>query len=79
MDNIPDGSLPSGARPVPTLPVSFRSMYQLFCSPAVFLRVKAKIAPPFLMASLRSFSSERAEAIRSKASDEGQASLRETS
>lgn len=73
--NSPVGSLPDGARPVSTLPVSFRSMYQLSCAPSPFLRVKAKMAPPFLMASLRSASSDRAEAIKSKAADEGQASF----
>lgn len=73
--NIPVGSLPDGARPVSTLPVSFRSMYQLSCAPSPFLRVKAKIAPPFLMASLRSASSDKAEAIRSNAADDGQASF----
>ena len=73
--NLPPGFLPSGARPLPTVPVSFRSMCQLSCSPCSFFSVKAKMAPPFWMASLRSASLERADAIASKAADEGQASL----
>jgi hypothetical protein len=35
------------------------------------LRVKAKIAPPFLIASARSESEERAEFMASKATEEG--------
>jgi hypothetical protein len=64
--------LPSGASPLPTVPVSLRSMYQESVSPAVFLSVKAKMAPPFLMASLRSASeAEREREISSKAAEAG--------
>jgi len=73
LDNLPFAFLPVGAVPLPTLPVSFRSMYQSLVSPLPFLSVNAKMAPPFFMASFRSASSERAEEIRSKASEEGQA------
>jgi hypothetical protein len=64
--------LPSGASPLPTVPVSFKSMYHESVSPEVFLSVKAKIAPPFLMASLRSASeAEREREISSKAAEAG--------
>jgi hypothetical protein len=56
---------------LPALPVSFRSMCQLSCAPLLFLIVKAKMAPPFLMASFRSASLERAELMASKATEEG--------
>jgi hypothetical protein len=66
---------PSGAAPLPTVPVSLRSMYHDSCAPALFLRVKAKIALPCLMASLRSASEdERERAISSKAVEEGKSS-----
>ena len=65
---------PSGALPFPTVPLSLRSIYQSLVSFCAFFRVKAKMAPPFLMASLRSESSERAEEMRSKAEEEGKAS-----
>jgi hypothetical protein len=70
--------LPSGANPLPTVPVSLRSMYHESVSPEAFLSVKAKMAPPFLMASLRSASEEEREReISSKAAEEGWASRRE--
>jgi hypothetical protein len=57
------------------VPVSLRSMYQESVSPAVFLSVKAKMAPPFLMASLRSASeAEREREISSKAAEAGKES-----
>ena len=43
--------LPEGATPLPTLPVSLRSMCHDSVSPDAFLSVKAKMALPFLMAS----------------------------
>lgn len=62
--------------PVATLPDSLRSMCQLSVSPALFLRVKAKTALPCLMASLRSSGLEsRAEAMASKATEEGNLSV----
>lgn len=70
--SIPVGFSPT---PVPTVPFSLRSMCQLAVSPALFLRVKAKTALPFLMASLRSASLLlRAALMASKASEEGNAS-----
>jgi hypothetical protein len=49
-------------------------MYQDSCSEALFLSVKAKIAAPDLMASVRSAGEESAWAISSKAVEEGKAS-----
>lgn len=64
-----------GGAPLPTSPVSFRSMYQDSVAPDAFLRSKAKIALPFLMASLRPASSFLSEdAMASKAAEEGKAS-----
>jgi hypothetical protein len=52
-------------------------MYHDCVSPAPFLSVKAKMAPPFLMASWRSASEEEREReISSKAAEEGWASGR---
>ena len=73
-NNIPFAFFPSGAAPFPTFPLSFRSMNQSLVSFCAFLSVKAKMAPPFLMASLRSDSSESAEEMRSKAEEDGKAS-----
>lgn len=68
---------PAGASPFPTSPFSFKSRYQLSVLPCAFLRVKAKMALPFLMASFRSASSaRRASEIRSKAAEDGKASAR---
>jgi len=73
--SVTAGFLPSGARPLPTVPVSLRSMYHDSVSEALFFSVKAKIAPPFLMASLRSASEpEMAREISSKAAEAGKAS-----
>jgi len=58
-------------RPLPTTPLSFRSMCQLSVSPAAFLRVKAKTALPCLMASFLSASLLSASLMASKAADEG--------
>ena len=69
--NVTAAFLPSGAGPLPTVPLSLRSMYHDSSLPA-FLSVKEKMAPPFLMASLRSASEEERErAISSKAAEEG--------
>lgn len=73
-DVLPFGFFPSGARPCPTLPVSFKSMCQSAVSPPGFLSVKPKIAPPFFIASFRSASSERAEERASNAAEDGKAS-----
>lgn len=51
-------------------------MYQLSSLPALFFRVKAKMAPPCLMAAFLSASLEMAEAMASKASDEGKSAGR---
>ena len=75
MVDIPFAFFPSGAAPVPTFPLSFKSMCQSAVSPAGFLSVKAKIAPPFFIASFFSASSERAEERRSKAPEEGKESM----
>src|SRR6266516_1807097 len=74
-DSSPSVVLPSGPVPLPTVPDSFKSTYQLLVSPALFLSVNAKIAFPFLIASFRSVSSAlRALLMRSNASEEGNAS-----
>jgi hypothetical protein len=68
--------LPSGAVPLPTVPVSFRSMNHESVSPEVFLSVKAKMTPPFLMASCLSAGElERDWEMASKAAEEGKASI----
>jgi hypothetical protein len=46
-------------------------MCQDSCAPEGFLRVKAKMAPPFFIASARSESEERAELMASKAAEDG--------
>ena len=75
-DSVVVAFLPSGARPLPTAPLSLRSRYQESVSPAGFFNVKAKIAPPAcLMAALRSDSVERTEEMASKAAEEGKASV----
>ena len=71
--NVTAGSLPSGARPRPTVPLSFRSICQDSSLPS-FFSVKPKIAPPFLRASERSAGEERAREISSKAAEEGKSS-----
>jgi hypothetical protein len=64
-----------GGSPLPTSPFSLRSMYHDSVAPALFFSVKAKMAPPFLMASWRPASSFLREVwIASKAADEGKAS-----
>lgn len=74
--SVMSASFPSGpADPFPTVPVFLRSMYHVSCVPALFLRVKAKMALACLMASLRSASDERERAISSKAAEEGSASV----
>ena len=50
-------------------------MCQSAVSPLSFFKVKAKMVPPFLMASFRSASSASAEEMRSKAAEEGKASV----
>ena len=75
MTILPSAFFPSGASPFATSPFSFRSIYQLSVVPAAFFRVKAKIALPFLTASLRSASLDFSESLmRSKAADDGKAS-----
>lgn len=75
--DLPSAVLPWGPVPFPTSPFSFRSMYQLSVLPCVFLRVKAKMALPCLMASFRSLSLFwRDSEIRSKATDDGKASAK---
>ncbi len=70
--NAPVGFSP---KPLATLPVSTRSMCQLSVSPAAFFNVKAKTAPPFLMASFRAASLLlMALLMASKAADEGKLS-----
>lgn len=75
-DHIPLGFLPLGATPLPSVPVSFRSMYQLCSSALSFFSVNAKMLPPFLIASFFCASSWRASEIRSKPAEEGHASAR---
>lgn len=72
--SVTSAFFPEGATPSPTVPLSLRSMYHCFCSPALFLRLKEKMAPPVLMASLRADSVERAAAMWSKAMEAGKAS-----
>ncbi len=70
---LPVGLVPS---PLPTLPASLRSMCQLSVSPALFFRVKAKMAFPCLMASARSASlAFRDSLMTSKAAEAGKASV----
>jgi hypothetical protein len=73
----PFAFLPSGTSPFATSPFSFRSMYQLSVAPDAFFSVNAKMALPFLIASLRSASFDFSESLmRSKAADDGKASAR---
>ena len=73
--SVTAGFLPSGASPLPTVPVSFKSMYHDSVALEAPLSVKAKIALPFLMASWRSASeAEREREISSKATEDGMAS-----
>jgi hypothetical protein len=73
--SVTEAFLPSGASPLPTTPSSLRSMCQEAVSPLGFLRVKAKMAPPCLMAVFFSEGSDwREEFMRSKAVEEGKAS-----
>lgn len=75
--NIPSALPPSGAAPLPTSPLFFRSRYQLSSLPSLFLTVKAMIALVFSMASLRSAASAwRTPLMASKAAEEGKASVR---
>lgn len=63
--------------PLPTAPLSLRSMCQLSSLPALFLRVKAKTALACLMALLRSASSPwRTALMASNAAEEGNSSGR---
>jgi hypothetical protein len=73
--SVTAGFLPSGASPLPTVPVSLRSRCHDSSLP-LFLSVKPKMAPPCLMASLRSAGEESVEAMASKASDEGKSAGR---
>lgn len=70
----PSAFPPAGAAPSPITPLSLRSRYQLLVWPWALVRVKAKMALPFLMASWRSASSDlRAAFITSKAAEAGNA------
>jgi hypothetical protein len=73
-DVLPVGFEPN---PFPTSPFSLRSMCQLSVSPALFLSVNAKTAPPCFTASFRS-ASEAVSALlmASNASEDGNASVR---
>ena len=74
----PSAFFPSGASPLPTAPLSLRSICQLSVAPDSFLSVKAKIACPFVTASCRSaLSDSRALLISSKAWEEGKDSSHE--
>ena len=74
--DLPFAFSPSGASPSPTTPLFLRSICQLDVSPELFLSVNAKMALPFLTASLRSASSEvRDEWMASKAAEEGKESI----
>lgn len=67
-------------RPLPTLPVSLRSMCHDSVSPPAFLRVKAKVALAWEMASLRSSSLELSVSLMtSKAAEAGNLSAGEAS
>ena len=71
----PSAFFPSGASPLPTSPLSFKSIYQLSVLLALFFNVNAKMALPFLTASFRSASSDCRELLMaSKAAEEGKAS-----
>jgi len=77
MGILPSAVLPSGASPLQTSPLSFKSMYQLSNAPEVFFSVNAKIALPFLMASMRSASFDFNDwLIKSNAEEDGKASIR---
>jgi hypothetical protein len=72
-DNVTEAFF--GGAPLPTSPLSFKSMYQDSVAPDAFLSSKANMALPFLMASLRPASSLLSdEAMASKATEEGKAS-----
>lgn len=72
--NVLFGFAPSGASPLPTAPVFFKSMCQLSTFPCAFFSVKAKMAPACLMATFRSLSSARDWLIRSNALEDGKSS-----
>ena len=72
--SLPFGFSPAGLVPCPTVPADLRSMYQLCSLPSLFLSTKAKMAPPFLMASFLSASlAFSASLMRSKAWEAGNA------
>jgi hypothetical protein len=74
---LPFAFLPSGASPFATSPFSFKSICQLSVAPEAFFSVNAKMALPFLIASLRSASFDFSDSLmRSKACDDGKASTR---
>jgi hypothetical protein len=66
--------------PFSTVPRLLRSTFQLSVSPALFFKVKAKVAFACFMAFLRSASSElRAVLMTSKASEAGNEAARRVS
>jgi hypothetical protein len=74
--NVTLAFLPSGAAPFPTVPVSLRSMCHFSTAPAGPFSSKAKMLPPFLMASFRSASLEERDAeITSNAAEEGKSAV----
>jgi hypothetical protein len=73
--SVTSAFFPAGASPLATSPVSLRSMCQAASSPEGFLSLKQKIAAPALMAEARSVGEEREAAMRSKAAEEGNASV----
>lgn len=78
MNILPSAFWPSGASPLQTSPFSFKSIYQLSAAPEAFFSVKAKIALPFFMASLRSASFDFSDSlIKSNAVEDGKASVKE--
>lgn len=65
-----------GGAPLPTVPVSLRSIHHDSVSLALFLSSKPKMVPTFLMASARSEGDDAREALMaSKATEEGKASV----
>ena len=78
--DLPFAFFPLGASPFPTVPDSFRSIYQLAVSPDLFFNVNANILLPCFMASFRSASLDCNDSLMaSKASDEGKASAESVS
>lgn len=76
-DKVMSDLAPSGASPLPTLPVFLRSRYHDSSLPAAFLSLKVKTAPPVLIAFFSSASSEEREAeMASNAAEAGNSSIK---